>query len=370
MTRSLWIRFALVLVLGASAATGGCELGREVVSEYESEVKVLTCSPPLCELPLNTFRLPSFSDPARCADPGACAEVSGGSVTSGSQLRGSVLRWSTGAPISVQLNEIAMEGGALRLSGPVTLRIKESQLSDVVVWLSAPEGAAPPRLILEQSRVGTLTARSDGPAGAVGSLELERTSSSALDLEVASISAHSSSIEGARLVSRELRLVDTRIHAAELSFDEGFLASVSASDLRTPYCGDLAATLTSISGEASELGPCQELFFQTSSMVFGLIDGPIHMEKSRLSRVLVGTRVPTSLDGWRGNIDSAAFCAHTGAVRLDSEIRVNCASCEPAPAISFCHLDGLPALLGNHCPLLQGELTHCAEPVPHAVDVR
>ena len=370
MKRRLGPWFPLLFALGVSAAEGGCELGRQVVDELPPPGEPSSCVAKPCAFPIVPFELPPFMDPEQCADPGACAEVSWESASASARLNGNVLKVSTLAPMTLELREISLVGSALFLSGPVTLRIKDSDLRGVVVWFSAPEGIASPRLIVEQSQVEALTARSDGSAGLVGTLQLERVLGRAFDLAVASIVVDSSNMQGARLVSRDLRVTYTRLQTVELSFDEGYLSDANANDLRTLDCGDLALTGSSIGGDTSELGPCRELLLSRSSMVLGIIDGPIHMERSRLSWVVVGMRVPTSLDGWEGGIDSVAFCAHTEAVRLDPEIMVSCASCENAPAMSSCYLNASPLLLGNHCPSLQDQLKRCPEPLPHTVEVR
>jgi hypothetical protein len=138
--------------------------------------------------------------------------------------------------------------------------------------------------------------------------------------------------------------------------------------LRTVNCGNLATDQTSIGGDGSELGPCQELLFLSSNMVDGQLDGAVHMEQSRLASVFFGRRLPTNVDGWGGAIERGRFCEYTGAVRLDSLLKLSCSSCEGASALSACFMDDQPLLLGNACEVLRGELTPCADPQPKPVN--
>jgi hypothetical protein len=168
-----------------------------------------------------------------------------------------------------------------------------------------------------------------------------------------------------RFSTDQLELVDTSLTTAELSFMEGFLASVDAENLRTTRCGNLAAALVGIRGEASQLGPCDSLIFHASSMDSGLLDGNVHAESSRLQSVYIGKRAPTTLDAWEGSIDRARFCEHAGLLRF-SAAQVVCSSCEEASSLSSCFFEAPPLLLRNPCLQLQNGAPACQGPVPES----
>ena len=154
-----------------------------------------------------------------------------------------------------------------------------------------------------------------------------------LDLAAESISIHSTAVMGAHLESPQLEIVDVTLSRAVLSFDDAFWASVKGSNLRTRNCGNLATALTSIGGDASEIGPCQSLRLQSSSMTQGMLDGPVHAEDSRFLGVFFGKRAPTTFDSWNGSLERMRFCGQTGLMRLHESTVILCSSCEGAATL-------------------------------------
>lgn len=358
-------RFSLGFALCATLLGADCQVGRQVVDELPTERPGAVCGPKSCDFEHEPeFQLPIFAEAPPCP-PETCLAVPLEGLTSESFAETARLSYAAETSTELTLSRVSLRDVTLELSGPVTLRVVGgSFLSNVFVNLSSAPGQGAPRLFVEESNVQKLTVRGASEGALAGRVDLVRDMVNALDVSSESTSIHSSVVLGARLESAQLELVDVTLATSLLSFDEGFLASVKASNLRTVRCGRLATALTSIGGEASEVGPCASLRLQSSSMTLGMLDGDVHLEDSDFLTVFVGKRAKTTLDSWNGSLERVRFCAQTGLLRLHQSTIMLCSSCEGAEALSACTMEGTPDVLRNPCEVLKQELPVCAEPWP------
>jgi hypothetical protein len=363
-------RFLFCFLVCATTLGADCRLGYQVVDEVSSGGVALGCEPKDCSFVKTPwFELPVFADASVCV-PDSCPSLPLESLTSPTEIEASRVVFATEVPVEITLSAVSLKNVLLDLSGPVTLRlIGGSSLQDVFATLSGSTAdlQSAPRVYIEEGELRRVTIQGLANGAPAGSVELVRDFAQSISFSVETISVQSCELARVRLSSGELMVIDTELSVAELSLDHGFMASVGASDLRTTHCGDLTTAQVSVSGDASEIGPCDFLRFQASSIKNGLLDGVVHAESSSIEDTLIGMRVPTNLDAWSGRVDRARFCQHAGALRFDRIVNVICSSCQQAEALSLCSMNGAPQRFDNSCALLEAEPPECVQPWPESV---
>jgi hypothetical protein len=245
------------------------------------------------------------------------------------------------------------------------------------------------------------------PEQASGTAQIEFSSCTGCDIELDALTMTQSEVASSRLRATTLSLVGGTFDAVELSFEHGLLAGFVANDMRTLRCDTLSLLGATLAGRATKIGPCNcgqqapsqdddggtlradapdagsidagpsddagtgamgsscpGATISQSTLLGGMVDGPVHAENSSFQSVLFARHAPTSLDLWNGSVKLAVVCEEPMALRLDGSATVACTSCDAAETTSACSLAEPPRMLANACKSLGSEVPVCEPPWP------
>jgi hypothetical protein len=270
--------------------------------------------------------------------------------------------------------------------------------------ISPASVGAEPNLYLGYAELERVALRAYDASRPSGSVRIEFSTCLQCESRIDSLTVTESNMQNSRLTAGTLNLVGGAFDAIELAFDYGLLAGSIANDLRTTACHTLSLVGATVTGRASQIGPCDcasqsaldarddppdagasdpeatdagaprdagqpdaactGATISQTKLIAGMLDGKVHAENSSFYSVLFARHARTFLDLWNVEIGLSVVCGKPIDIRLDKHSEIGCTSCDQQKASTACMLDHPPALTVNPCPSLKGKLRACEPPLP------
>jgi hypothetical protein len=263
-----------------------------------------------------------------------------------------VVNISADQPISVELPRAMLDNVAIKLTGPIALAIRASQLARVRVRGIATAAGAP-SLALEDSDAFHF-------ALATEQATFDRLSMSHGTLEDALLETHSAHFESvavrrSTITATDFDASDISISETELALGHALISEPSLDKVRLRDCGRVRFVGGQLSRTESS---CSELLqlYSVEAVRDSWLDGPIESDGSDFENTSLGNAQKTALLGYESSLVRVTFCQGVERVRLSHGF-LSCVACSGAladdPSSVCSETGGITAEQDdNSCPAL------------------
>lgn len=256
------------------------------------------------------------------------------------------LDMETGAPLTLELVRPQLEQLKLRLRGPFTLRVIDTES---VTSLAVATDSASAAVELQKTDVKALEL-GDENAEFAGTLSVARSTIAGANVRARDLQLETVSFGDAKVEVEHSSWVDVSSRRVELSGGTLLFSASRLTTTKISRCELLSVYRSTATGYA--FPPCSggptRLFESTLNR--GSLDGEIMIDGSRLDQVVFGLNEPTNLQMWDGNLARSNFCAGTDRVVLAGQGSALCALCReldgsPVPIDACLHEDAKVTLM-------------------------
>lgn len=233
------------------------------------------------------------------------------------------LRLSSDRPVELQLVETALQDSHIELNGPITLKMRDVQLTRVsIVARSSAAGA--PSLTLDNTNADVFTLHA-GEGQRISDLDATFSTFVAALLEADSMHLASVFVQRSALTARKLETSDVRFIESSLAIERGLLSASDFNEVSMPSCGQVRFVESKIA--TSEVS-CNELLqLYSTNSESSVLEGTIELDQAEISNTVFGLNRPTLVLSYGSIFSAMTFCEQTQAVRL-SRGSASCAACQ------------------------------------------